>query len=107
MIVVGGELVPLDDVSQTDKLLSSKEPFEHREGENTVRLALFTSGSFVLDSFCILTDGDVIFRLHLDCPVSRNPLANGLLSIFSFVMRSFCLERKKLNTLEIITKTVH
>lgn len=29
------------------------------------------------------------FRLHLDWPVSRNPLANGLLSIFSFVIWSF------------------
>jgi hypothetical protein len=28
--------------------------------------------------------------LHRDCPVSRNPFANGLLSIFNFVIRSFC-----------------
>lgn len=30
------------------------------------------------------------FRLHLDWPHARKPLAKGLLSIFSFVMRSFC-----------------
>lgn len=44
------------------------------------------------------TDEDVAcvnFRLHLDCPVSRNPLANGLLSIFNLVIRSFCNEDKR------------
>lgn len=30
------------------------------------------------------------FRLHLDWPVSRNPLAKGLLSIFNLVIWSFC-----------------
>lgn len=29
------------------------------------------------------------FRLHLDWPHARKPFAKGLLSIFSFVMRSF------------------
>lgn len=37
----------------------------------------------------------VNFRLHRDCPVSRNPLANGLLSIFSLVIRSFCKWKKE------------
>lgn len=32
----------------------------------------------------------MLFLLHLDWPHARNPFANGLLSIFSFVMRSFC-----------------
>lgn len=36
-----------------------------------------------------------IFLLHLDCPVSRKPFANGLLSIFSLVMRSFYVKQKK------------
>lgn len=32
----------------------------------------------------------MLFLLHLDWPHARNPFANGLLSIFSLVMRSFC-----------------
>lgn len=53
--------------------------------------------SSLLFDFCIGDDDgdDVIFLLQRDCPVSRKPLANGLLSIFSFVMRSFCWEIKK------------
>ena len=43
MIVVDGELVPLDDVSQTDKLLSSKEPAEHTDGHERT---LFESGEY-------------------------------------------------------------
>lgn len=35
------------------------------------------------------------FLLHLDWPHALKPLANGLLSIFNFVMRSFCEQTKK------------
>lgn len=38
----------------------------------------------------------VLFRLHLDWPHARKPLAKGLLSIFSFVMRSFCGQTKNI-----------
>lgn len=36
------------------------------------------------------------FLLHRDWPVSRNPLANGLLSIFSLVIWSFCCKREEI-----------
>lgn len=58
----------LDDVTELDGLLA---------------LNRFSSGDD--------EDADTfIFLLHLDCPVSRKPFANGLLSIFNFVIRSFC-----------------
>lgn len=38
----------------------------------------------------VLVSVSTFFRLHFDCPHARNPFAKGLLSIFNFVMRSFC-----------------
>lgn len=45
-----------------------------------------------VDSFCVSTpeSPSTFFLLHLDWPQARNPFANGLLSIFNFVIRSFC-----------------
>lgn len=55
-------------------------------------------GLFGLKRFSSGDDDDedtFIFLLHLDCPVSRKPLANGLLSIFNFVIRSFYGTKEK------------
>lgn len=37
-----------------------------------------------------IPEESTLFRLHFDWPHARNPFANGLWSILSFVMRSFC-----------------
>lgn len=119
-VVDGGELVPLDR-SLID--CSSMEPTEPLKLFARRRLVLIASNVDSSSFNCFrFTDGGncgdddvdddddvdedaddsedeevdcVNFRLHLDCPVSRNPLANGLLSIFNFVMRSFCNADKK------------
>lgn len=38
----------------------------------------------------------ICLRLHRDIPVSRKPFANGLLSIFILVIRSFCTVTRKM-----------
>lgn len=116
--VAGGELVPLDR-SLIDCSQSSDESMEPLKLCVRLRFVLmstsfnclrFTDGGNsgdgdddddVVDVDDETDDSDdddvdtVNFRLHLDWPVSRNPLANGLLSIFNLVMRSFCKRRQK------------
>lgn len=116
----GGELVPLDrsliDCSQSS--IESIEPLKlfvrRRFGfiSSYVDWSSFTCFRFtdggnsgdddadddddVDDEADDNEDVDTVnFRLHLDCPVSRKPLANGLLSIFNLVIRSFCNGRDK------------
>lgn len=43
-------------------------------------------------------------RLNFDCPVSRKPFANGLLSIFNFVMPLFCKNNANAFSLDAIVK---
>lgn len=117
----GGELVPLDR-SLIDCSQSSIESMDPLKLFVRCRFGLMSSYVDSLSFFRFIDDvggsiGDVVddddvddtddnddedvdcvnFRLHLDCPVSRNPLANGLLSIFNFVIRSFCNERENNN----------
>lgn len=117
-VVDGGELVPLDR-SLIDRSQSSIESID--PSKLFVRRRRFSFTSPYVDSVSLMDfrltvvvvggnggdDADegtddsededvdcVNFRLHLDCPVSRNPLANGLLSIFNLVIRSFCNEEE-------------
>lgn len=113
-VLLTGELVPLE-LSLIDRPLSSNDDIDPAKLLVRLRLAFPVSGSsYVFSSsvFTLLLD-DIVdeviddvdddcanFRLHLDWPDSRKPLAKGLLSIFSLVMRSFCkqINRSKLDT---------
>lgn len=93
-----GELDPLE-CSLPDRPLSSNEETDAPQLLLRFRFSPSLPSSYTSSSplpACADPDDDCTnFRLHLDWPDSRNPLANGLLSIFSLVMRSFCQHRKK------------
>lgn len=73
------------DLGEEDRRLPSSEQDEAASEQG--RLASLDSPTEGSESVSML------FLLHLDWPQARKPLANGLLSIFSFVMRSFWGER--------------
>lgn len=77
------------DRGEVERRLPSSEQEEAASEQG--RLA---SGDSAVDSWLSLES--VFFLLHLDWPHARKPFANGLLSIFSFVMRSFCGQRNKI-----------
>lgn len=113
VLLDGGEQVPLDrslnDCSQSSidsidplKLLvrRGRLPFSSSLSFNAFRLTVVggKGGDDADEDTDDSEDEDVDcvnFRLHLDCPVSRNPFANGLLSIFNLVIRSFCNAKEK------------
>lgn len=82
-----GESTNGGDLGDEDRRLPSSE--QEDAASEQVRFASVVS-------FCVsvLPSGSTFFLLHLDWPHARKPLANGLLSIFSFVIRSFCGQRK-------------
>lgn len=82
-----GESTNGGDLGDEDRRLPSSEQEDAASEQGRL-------GSAV--SFCVsaLPSGSTFFLLHLDWPHARKPLANGLLSIFSFVIRSFCGQRK-------------
>lgn len=75
------------DLGEDERILSS----EHDDAASEQgRLA--SVGSFCVSGLLVSVSTD--FLLHLDCPHARKPFANGLLSIFNFVILSFCKQLK-------------
>ena len=77
------------DLGDEDRKLPSSE---HDEAASEQGL-LGSLGSVLGSGLPSLPESG-FFRLHLDWPHARKPLANGLLSIFNFVIRSFCGQTK-------------
>lgn len=65
--------------------------------EPASEMARVDKGSLEGEPLWLLGFDWMCFRLQRDWPVSRNPLAKGLLSIFSFVIWSFCKWRRGKN----------
>lgn len=77
-----GESTNGGDLGEDDLTLSS----EHED-------AASEQGRLASGSFCVSwapVSVSTVFLLHFDWPHARKPFANGLLSIFSFVILSFC-----------------
>lgn len=79
-----GDSIKGGDRGDEDRRLPSSEQEE----------AASEHGRFGSEGSCSGLSVSTVFLLHLDCPHARKPFANGLLSIFSFVMRSFCEQYK-------------
>lgn len=80
------------DLGDEDLKLPSSEHEEAASEQGRLASLGSQAGSGLLS---VVSD---VFLLHLDWPHARKPFANGLLSIFSFVIRSFCGQRKKITT---------
>lgn len=95
-LLAGGELVPLQ-LELIERPLSSRDDVDPVKLFERLRFASPASSkcsSLSSLCFCLPDEADsddcVSLRLQRDWPDSRNPFANGLLSILSFVIRSFC-----------------
>lgn len=73
------------DRGEVDRRLPSSEQEDAASEQG--RLA---SEDSVLDDSPLSPFESEFFLLHFDWPQARKPFAKGLLSIFNFVMRSFC-----------------